>query len=61
MTSTQLTPAIRVQGLEKSYRQVRVLRGVDLDVDLWVALGWCLGILVIAYALAMAAFRRRIA
>jgi len=38
-----------------------VLRGVDLDVDLWVALGWCLGILVIAYALAMAAYRRRIA
>ncbi|MEU4221228.1 ATP-binding cassette domain-containing protein [Actinoplanes sp. NPDC026623] len=25
-------PAIRVQGLEKSYKELRVLRGVDLDV-----------------------------
>jgi ABC-2 type transport system ATP-binding protein len=25
-------PAIRVQGLEKSYKEVRALRGVDLDV-----------------------------
>ena len=25
-------PAIHVQGLEKSYKQLRVLRGVDLDV-----------------------------
>ena len=29
--------------------------------DLWVALAWCLGTLVVAYALAMAAYRRRIA
>jgi ABC-2 type transport system ATP-binding protein len=26
-------PAIRVQGLQKSYEQLQVLRGVDLDVD----------------------------
>jgi ABC-2 type transport system ATP-binding protein len=26
-------PAIHVQGLEKSYKQLHVLRGVDLDVD----------------------------
>ncbi|GAA2129078.1 ABC transporter ATP-binding protein [Actinomadura napierensis] len=26
-------PAIRVQGLEKSYKELRVLRGVDLDVE----------------------------
>ena len=40
MTTTQLTarprrhdePAIRVQGLEKSYRDLPVLRGVDFDV-----------------------------
>ena len=25
-------PAIRVRGLEKSYKKPRVLRGVDLDV-----------------------------
>jgi ABC-2 type transport system ATP-binding protein len=31
MTASTL-PAIRVEGLEKSYQQVRVLRGVDFDV-----------------------------
>src|SRR5262245_1809453 len=32
-TTNQLQgPAIRVQGLEKSYKDLRVLRGVDLDV-----------------------------
>jgi ABC-2 type transport system ATP-binding protein len=30
--TTPLTPAIRVQGLEKSYPKLRVLRGVDFDV-----------------------------
>jgi ABC-2 type transport system ATP-binding protein len=30
--TTQLVPAIRVQGLEKSYPKLRVLRGVDFDV-----------------------------
>jgi len=28
--------------------------------DLWVALAWCAGLLIIAYALAMAAYRRKI-
>ena len=28
--------------------------------DIWIALAWCLGILVLAYVLAMAAYRRRI-
>jgi ABC-2 type transport system ATP-binding protein len=32
VTTTQTAPAIRVQGLEKSYDDVRVLRGVDFDV-----------------------------
>lgn len=30
--TARLAPAIRVQGLEKSYGTLRVLRGVDLDV-----------------------------
>ncbi|WP_169988030.1 ABC transporter ATP-binding protein [Microbispora sp. H10836] len=30
--TTQLAPAIQVQGLEKSYKELRVLRGVDFDV-----------------------------
>ncbi len=27
---------------------------------IWIALAWCLGILVVAYALAIAAYRRKI-
>jgi len=30
--TTQTIPAIRVQGLEKAYRELRVLRGVDFEV-----------------------------
>src|ERR1700761_7595960 len=30
--TTQQTPAIHVQGLEKSYKKLEVLRGVDFDV-----------------------------
>jgi ABC-2 type transport system permease protein len=29
--------------------------------EVWVAIVWCLGILVVAYAFAMAAYRRRLA
>ena len=29
--------------------------------DIWIALGWCAGILVVAYAFAMGAYRRKIA
>jgi ABC-2 type transport system ATP-binding protein len=32
MTTTQPTPAIRVQGLHKSYKELQVLRGVDFEV-----------------------------
>jgi ABC-2 type transport system permease protein len=31
-----------------------------VDNDIWIALAWCLGILILAYALAMAAYRRKI-
>ncbi|MEV4116676.1 ATP-binding cassette domain-containing protein, partial [Nonomuraea sp. NPDC049695] len=30
--TTQQAPAIQVQGLEKSYKELQVLRGVDFDV-----------------------------
>jgi ABC-2 type transport system permease protein len=30
-----------------------------VDTGIWVALAWCLGILVVAYVLAMAAYRRK--
>lgn len=32
MTTQQLAPAIRVQGLEKSYKDLHVLKGVNFDV-----------------------------
>src|SRR2546421_3748854 len=32
LTTEQVRPAIHVQGLEKSYKELRVLRGVDFDV-----------------------------
>jgi ABC-2 type transport system ATP-binding protein len=32
MTTNQAQPAVRVQGLEKSYKDLQVLRGVDFDV-----------------------------
>jgi ABC-2 type transport system permease protein len=28
--------------------------------DIWIALAWCLGILIVAYAVAMATYRRKI-
>lgn len=30
-----------------------------VGTDIWIALGWCLGILVVAYLIAMAIYRRR--
>jgi ABC-2 type transport system permease protein len=32
-----------------------------ISTDIWIALAWCVGILILAYTLAMAAYRRRIA
>ena len=31
-----------------------------VGTDIWFALAWCVGILIVAYTLAMAAYRRRI-
>ncbi|MCW2856004.1 MAG: transporter permease [Marmoricola sp.] len=33
--------------------------GQAIGSDLWIALAWCVGLLVVAYALAMAAYRRK--
>ncbi len=38
-----------------------LLASEPVGADLWVTLAWCLGILVVAYALAMATYRRKIA
>ena len=32
-----------------------------VSTDIWIALAWCLGILVVAYAAAMATYHRKIA
>jgi ABC-2 type transport system permease protein len=32
-----------------------------VGTDIWVALGWCLGILAVAYGFAMSAYRRKVA
>jgi ABC-2 type transport system permease protein len=35
--------------------------GQPVGTDIWVALGWCVGLLVVAYLIAMVIYRRRIA
>jgi len=35
--------------------------GQPVGSDIWIALAWCLGILVVAYVVAMAVYRRKIA
>jgi ABC-2 type transport system permease protein len=35
--------------------------GQPVGSDLWIALAWCVGVLVVAYAIAMITYRRRIA
>jgi ABC-2 type transport system permease protein len=32
-----------------------------VSTSIWIALAWCLGILIVAYALAMATYHRKIA
>ena len=38
-----------------------VLAGQPVGSDIWVALGWCVGLLAVAYGVAMLAYRRRLA
>jgi ABC-2 type transport system permease protein len=38
-----------------------LLAGQPAGTSIWIALAWCLGILVVAYALAMATYHRKIA
>lgn len=37
-----------------------LLAGQPVGSDLWVAVAWCVGILAVAYALAMATYRRKV-
>jgi ABC-2 type transport system permease protein len=38
-----------------------LLYGQSVGNDIWVALAWCLGILVVAYIFAMLAYKRKVA
>ncbi len=38
-----------------------LFEGTPVGSDIWVALAWCVGILAVAYGVAMVAYRRRIA
>jgi ABC-2 type transport system permease protein len=38
-----------------------LLAGQSLGSDLWIALAWCVGLLVVAYGLAMAVYHRMMA
>lgn len=50
------------QPVTSIVNSVRALfSGQPVGVELWVALGWCVGILAIGYALAMLSYRRRLA
>jgi len=44
---------------------VNTIRGLyaqqPVGTDIWIALAWCVGILIVAYALAMAIYHRKIA
>jgi ABC-2 type transport system permease protein len=37
-----------------------LLAGQPVGTDIWIALAWCVGILVVAYVFAMRTYRRRI-
>ena len=37
-----------------------LLTGQPVGTDIWIALAWCVGVLVVAYVVAMIAYRRRI-
>jgi len=37
-----------------------IFAGQPIGADIWVALAWCVGILVVAYFLAMSIYRRKI-
>jgi len=48
-----------VTSIVNAIRDLYTQRPVSTDI--WIALAWCLGVLVVAYVLAMAAYHRKIA
>ena len=47
-----------VTSIVNTIRDLYTQRPVSTDI--WIALAWCLGILIVAYALAMATYHRKI-
>jgi ABC-2 type transport system permease protein len=37
-----------------------LLSGQPVDNDIWVALAWCVGIMLVAYIFAMRAYKKRV-
>jgi ABC-2 type transport system permease protein len=61
-----MPPAVRAfaqnQPVTSIVEAIRsLLAGQPAGNDIWIALGWCLGILVVAYIFAMRAYRRKAA
>jgi ABC-2 type transport system permease protein len=48
-----------VTSIVNTIRELLTRQAVGSDI--WIALGWCVGILIVAYAFAMLTYRRRIA
>jgi ABC-2 type transport system permease protein len=69
--SSAFVPTATMPGLVRAFADnqpvtsiVNAIRDLFTDQpvgsDIWIALGWCIGILVVAYLLAMRTYRRRI-
>ena len=69
--SSAFVPTDTMPGLVRAFAEnqpvtsiVNAIRNLlaqqPVGTDIWVALAWCVGILVVAYAFAMVAYRRRI-
>jgi ABC-2 type transport system permease protein len=70
--SSAFVPTTRMPGPVKAFAEhqpvtsiVNTLRSLyaaqPLGTDLWTALGWCIGLLIVAYALAVRTYHRKLA
>jgi ABC-2 type transport system permease protein len=70
--SSAFVPTATMPGLVRAFAEhqpvtsiVNAIRDLfaqqPVGTDIWTALAWCVGILIVAYALAMVTYRRRIA
>ena len=65
LTNTMPGPVRAFAGHQPVTSIVNTIRDLftrqPVSTDIWIALAWCLGILIVAYALAMASYHRKIA